>query len=136
MHQTMTTLDTQTTLRRELDGAPGSFLLKLRRDREWDKAAFDRLTAVMLAHVEARDPDEPIERWIAEGFWYLDWFVRDWSRHQDFPRRHAEAYYARACGRLHDLAYWLFLGESPYQEGEGFDPLDAADGLLCSPKLL
>jgi hypothetical protein len=69
------------------------------------RAAFSRLVAAM-------------ERWIAEGFWYYQGFVRDWTSHPNFPRPYGESYYEVAYKRLSDLAYWMFMGESPY-EGDG-----------------
>lgn len=110
-------------LRDGFDEEPGSFMLALRCDLRWDKSKFARLTEAMLAFVRARDPADPIPRWIAEGYWYLDTFVRDWACHPNFPREHDEAYYEQAFQRLHDLAFWLFTGSSPYQNGSGFEPL-------------
>lgn len=111
------------TLRQEFEATPGSFLLKLRCELSWDKAAFSRVTAAMHALVMQRNSEEPIPRWIAEGFWYFDSFVKEWSTHDNFPREHDRAYYESAYVRLYDLAYWLFIGESPYIGGSGFDPL-------------
>ncbi len=58
-----------------------------------------------------------IERRIAQGFWYLERFVPEWSNHPNFPRPYEEQYYQAACERLSDLAYWFFFGESPYEGG-------------------
>jgi len=110
-------------LQEEFEAADGSFLLRLRIDLRWDVAAFDRVTSAMLDVVKARDPLDPIPRWLAEGYWYLDWYVREWTSHEAFPRPHSSSYYEEAYERLHDLAYWLFIGESPYQKGSGFGPL-------------
>lgn len=41
----------------------------------------------------------------------------DWDQ-QAFSRLDESAY-----ERLHDLAYWLFQGESPYKGGSGFEEL-------------
>ncbi|HET7459682.1 MAG TPA: hypothetical protein VFJ82_00485 [Longimicrobium sp.] len=114
------------TLRSEFEAREGSFLLALRCDLTWDKAAFERVTTAMLAHVRQRDPEEPIPRWIAEGFWYMDWFVRDWSTHPSFPREHSGEYYEAAWLLLHDLANWLFIGDSPYEPGAEFGSLPPA----------
>lgn len=106
-----------TALRAELDAEDGSFLIKLRIDLEWDKNAFNRLTEEMYRYVRERDHDSPIPRWIADGFWYLDSWVREWSSHEAFPRPHGDVYYEAAYERLHALAFWLFTG-SPMHEGE------------------
>ena len=107
----------------EFEGGDGSFLVQLRIGLSWDVAAFNRLTRAMLEVVEARDPADPIPRWLAEGYWYLDWYVREWTSHGAFPRPHSSSYYEQAYQRLHDLAYWLFFGESPCQNASGFGPL-------------
>ena len=101
----------------ELNAEVGSFLLELRCNLVWDKAAFARLIRTMQDYVEQTGTSETVERWTAEGFWYLDHFVQDWSSHPSFPRTHEQHYYDAAYRRLHDLAYWLFVGESPYNDG-------------------
>ena len=108
-------------LQREFDAEDGSFLIQLRSALHWDPVAFRRLTGAMRAHVERRDPDADIPRWVADGFWYASWFIRDWSQHPNFPRPYAAEYYEAAYGRLHDLASWLFTGESPYNDPHAFD---------------
>src|SRR5262245_54155982 len=101
-------------LRREFEAEPGSFLLQLRCDLTWDKAAFSRLVVAMEQCAVAHQDRDVNERWIAQGFWYVEWFTRQWSSHQSFPRPHGEEYYQAAYDRLSDLSYWLFWGESPY----------------------
>jgi len=113
----------QEALRHEFEASDGSFLIKLRTHLEWDKNSFNRLTELMLQYLRERPPDAPIPRWVAEGFWFLDGWVRDWSSHPCFPKHHGDEYYAAAYERLHDLAYWLFTGASPYEGASGFDPL-------------
>jgi hypothetical protein len=102
-------------LRRHFDGDEGSFLLQLRCELVWDKERFLDLVTVMQRYLETRQNTEHIERWIAEGFWFLSHFVKEWSSHENFPRPHSADYYDRAYGRLHDLSYWCFVGESPYE---------------------
>lgn len=115
--------ETLSLLRSEIDAKPGSFLLKLRTDLEWDHVAFSRLVRAMHEYVAMAEHGGTIERWIAEGFWYLGHFVRDWSQHPNFPRPLPSEYYESAYERFHDLAYWLFHGESPYESGSGFEDL-------------
>jgi hypothetical protein len=64
-----------------------------------------------------------LDRWMAEGFWYVPSFVRDWTTHPNFPRIHNAEYYQKAYQRLDDLAYWFFFGESPYLNESGFEPM-------------
>jgi hypothetical protein len=110
-------------LRQEFDAEDGSFLIQLRCDLVWDKTAFSRLVDVMHSYVSQTCDEPRVERWIANGFWYLETFVRDWTQHPSFPRVYAAEYYESAYQRLHDLAYWLFDGKSPYIGGTGFEPL-------------
>lgn len=122
--------DVTTILRYEFEAGPESFLLQLRCDLHWDRQAFNRLTAAMYALVRERDAEEPIQRWIAEGFWYLDTSVRDWSQHESFPREHESAYYEKAYELLHNLAYWLFVGESPCEEDKGSSRCEGEGNLV------
>ena len=111
-------------LRREFEAEEeGSFMLKLRCELVWDRAAFSRLVRAMEQCARAYEGREQVERWVAGGFWYLEWFVPDWTSHPNFPRPHDQQYYQEACRRLGDLAYWFFVGESPYQGGGPLPPL-------------
>jgi hypothetical protein len=95
----------------------GAFALKLRTELVWDKVAFLELITAMQNYLESARDTETLDRWIAEGFWYLNEFIKDWSTHPNFPRMFSDAYYNAAYERLHALAYWLFVGESLYQSG-------------------
>ncbi len=102
-------------LREEFAAENDSFLLRLRCELVWDKAAFNRLVAAMEQCAIAYQRQEKIDRWVAEGFWFVEQFVPADSGHTNFPLPHGKAYYERAYKRLKDLSYWLFTGESPYQ---------------------
>ena len=104
-------------LRREFEAGEGSFLLALRGDLHWSRQGFLRLVGAMQAYVEANPERETLERWIAEGFWYVGWFVREWSSHPNFPQDYEAGYYQRAYQRLFDLAFWLFSGNCPNASG-------------------
>lgn len=106
--------DYRTVLRHEFGAEEGSFLLSLRVRLEWDRNAFDCLLAAMATCCRDQAGAEKLERWLAEGFWYLSSFVRDWTTHPQFPRSLPEEYYDTAYRRLDELAEWFFTGESPY----------------------
>lgn len=112
------------TLRCEFDAEENSFLIKLRCDFYWDKDAFERLTEAMRDYCYESQEKNLLERWIAEGFWFISHFVKDHSLHPSFPRPYAPEYYEKAYERLDDLAYWFFFGQSPYIEGKRFEPLE------------
>jgi hypothetical protein len=110
-------------LRREFGAEDGTFLLQLRIDLHWDRQAFSRLEQAMrrvCARLESRDD---LDRWVAEGYWYLSDFVPSHTSHPNFPRPEPAEYYAAAVQRLWDLQYWLVTGGSIYQEGHQWPDL-------------
>jgi hypothetical protein len=110
-------------LKNEFEAGEGSFLIKLRPNLEWDKAAFNRLSSAMKLCSESKSSEQRLDRWVAFGFWYVPRFTRDWATHPNFPRVHAADYYERAFARFDDLAYWYFMGQSPYESGKHFEDL-------------
>jgi hypothetical protein len=102
-------------LKREFDAEEGSFLLQARCDLKWDWEAFRRLTSAMYDVADEAKGQASLETWIANGFWCCDTWIRDWTGHPDFPRPPEDAY-RDALDIVHDLAYLLFIGESPYQD--------------------
>jgi len=97
-------------LRKEFDAEEGTFLLQIRCDLEWDKEAFTRLVAAMHTYCEHDRENEMLERWVANGFWFVSTFVRTWTTHPNFPQVHSKDYYDRCYGRLEDLAFlYLFV---------------------------
>jgi hypothetical protein len=110
-------------LRREFAAEDGSFLLQLRVDLVWDRAAFGRLTEAMRLCCEQHTNAVAVERWLTDGYWYLYTFVPGHTLHPSFPRPFAPAYYERAYQRLWDLAEWFFSGSRPYAHEAGFEPL-------------
>ena len=131
--------DYSSVLAHEFSAGEGSFLVQLRVQLTWNKVAFTRLTEAMLACCRAYDAHErhvagigygadatPLPRWLAEGFWYVGWFVRDWTTHPAWAERAAleQDYYDTAYERLFLLAEWFFTGDCPYTDpAQGFAPL-------------
>jgi hypothetical protein len=111
-------------LKREFGGEAGSFILKLRCELVWDKLAFNRLTGAMEEYIQNHSDSDKLDRWVAEGFWYIPKFCREWSEHDSFPKPQPDNYHKAGLTRLDDLAYWYFKGESPYLDGKGFEPLE------------
>ena len=102
-------------MRREFDAEDGTFMLNLRPSLEWDKAAFSRMEKTMRWACEHRDHDQ-LDRWIADGFYEVSRFVRNWTSHPNFPRPEPEQYYHDCIERLDDLADWFFRGYHVYRE--------------------
>jgi hypothetical protein len=110
-------------LRREFSAQDGSFLLQLRLDLHWDRQAFSRLEQAMrraCAQLESRDD---LDRWLAEGYWYLSDFVPGHTSHPNFPRPEPAGYYQAAIQRLWDLQYWFVTGQSPYLDSHQWPDL-------------
>ncbi len=108
--------DWRSILRSEFEAKEGTFLFKLRCELDWDVHAFDRVMAAMEACCRATVSEARVERWVAEGFWYLSWFVKDWTTHPNFPRPHGGEYYQAAYEYLDGLAYWFFFDDSPWTD--------------------
>ena len=102
-------------LKREFDAEEGSFLLRMRCELDWDWQAYRRLTSAMYDVADEARGQASIETWVAQGFWFVDTSVRDWTGHPSFPRP-SEEEYRDAIQLLHDLAWFLFTGESPYED--------------------
>lgn len=105
------------TLEREFRAEEGSFLLRLRTDLTWDRAAFTRLERAMRAVCAHFQRSPELDRWLAEGFYEVATVVPGWTAHPDFPRPTPAAYYENCLERIGDLADWFFRGESAYGEG-------------------
>ena len=102
-------------LRREFEAEEGSFLLQVRGRLKWDWDAFRRLTSAMYDVADEARRQPSIETWIAQGFWFCDTWIRDWTTHPNFPRPPEDAY-QEAIELVHNLADFLFFGESPYKD--------------------
>jgi len=103
-------------LQSEFDAEEGSLLLSIRGNLAWDTVALDRLVAAMEACCRATAEEKLVERWVAEGFWYVSWFVKDWTSHPNFPRRRTNEYYEAVYEYLNGLAYWFFFDEPPWTD--------------------
>jgi hypothetical protein len=110
-------------LKHEFEAGDQSFLLKIRVWLDWDRTAFTQLITAMHTYCLKHAGAKLVERWLAEGFWYIPIFTRDWTSHPNFPRIHGEAYYTEAYQQLDALAFWFFVGTSPYEDNYVFEPL-------------
>lgn len=98
----------------------GSFLLCLRTENTWDNEAFVELVQDMRSVCELHTGAEMIERWLADGFWYLPSFVQSWTSHPDFPRKQMPMDLRLACGLLEDLAHWFFTDDCPWEDPDSW----------------
>lgn len=105
------------TLEGEFRAEEGSFLLRLRSDLTWDRAAFTRLERAMRAVCAHFQSTSQLDRWLADGFYEVATAVPGWTTHPNFPRPTPAAYHEACLERIGDLADWFFRGESSYDEG-------------------
>lgn len=101
-------------LRREIDGEDGTFLILLRTELRWDWSAFYQLTSVMYAVADETNKHDSVDKYIAQGYWFIDTWVKNWTGQEEFPRPEKHRY-EEALELLHDLSYFFFIGESPYK---------------------
>lgn len=90
-----------------------TFLIQVRAKLKWDKELFLILVAEMQNCCQRYESKDLIEKWIAEGFWYIPQFVRDWTTHPNFPKQYSEEYYEKAFSLLDDLAFYFFTSSNP-----------------------
>lgn len=111
-------------LRREFEADEGTFLLGLRGESpEWNKAAFSCLERAMRWTCEHFQDHDQLDRWLAEGFYYVSWFIRDWTAHPGFTRPEPQQYYSDCIQRIGDLADWFFHGTNDYVEPHNWPDL-------------
>ncbi len=82
------------------------------RSGSWHQGAFRRFVRAARDYLEHRPPQNPIPRWITEGFWELDVMAWEWLRADLADGSTHEAYRARV-ETVHLLASWLFTGSNP-----------------------
>jgi hypothetical protein len=108
-------MSSRDTFKSEFDAEEGSFLLQVRGGYVWDWDAFRRLTAAMYDVAEEANKQPSIKTWIAQGFWFCDTWIKTHTSHPKFPQPPEKAY-RDALTLLNDLAWFLFMGQSPYTD--------------------
>lgn len=105
----------------------GSFLQRLRNEMVWDNEAFTQLVQDMRGVCELKTDEEFIERWLADGFWYIPHFVSTWITHPDFPKERLTGSHALSKQLLEDLAHWFFTDDCPWEDPEGWIAMAVKD---------
>lgn len=114
---TLDAWDTLTVLRREFAAEEGTFLLTLRRDMQWDQAAFTRLEKAMRQACVTYAHEQTLERWMADGFYFVATWVPRITSTSRFQRPASTEYYRAAIERIQALGYWFFTGQSLFPPG-------------------
>ncbi|MCJ8314224.1 MAG: hypothetical protein HRU38_18905 [Saccharospirillaceae bacterium] len=102
-------------LRSEFEAGENSFLIKLRCELSWDWDAFYKCSSLMFDVAIIENKKQSVDMWVAQGFWFMDTWVKDWTSHEKFERPESERY-EKAILMLSELAYLLFNGESQYSD--------------------
>ncbi|MFD1083526.1 hypothetical protein [Micromonospora andamanensis] len=97
-------------LRSEFGAEDGSFLLRLRIELEWDRAAFARMEAAMRVVCARYDRREASDKWLADGFRFVSTWVAGHTAHPSFPRPEPESYYLASLDRLRALGTCFLRG--------------------------
>ncbi|MFK3982670.1 hypothetical protein ACI2K4_20125 [Micromonospora sp. NPDC050397] len=92
-------------------------------ERRWDRTAFTRVEQAMRAVAEEYAGRDQLDRWLAEGYFWMATWVRDHTSHPEFPRPEPESYHDACIERLWELADWFFRGEHVYQEPHVWEEL-------------
>jgi hypothetical protein len=87
----------------------------MRAEAKWDWVAFKDLSRAMFEVAKADRDKEHVEKWIGQGYWFCDTWIRSFSAHPSFPRPETKRYEA-ALEILSDLAFYYFEGVCPYQD--------------------
>jgi hypothetical protein len=111
----------QEILKHEFGPSEDNFITSLRIKRGWDKDAFRKLVIAMGDYCKDHANTEVLERTIAHGIWYMEFFVENWTTRPNFPRKYTDSYYKTAYEIIHELAYWYFTGQSPYMDNATFE---------------
>ncbi len=101
--------DWRTVLKREFDGEEGTFTSEIRCGKGWDKEAHLQLFRAMIECCKAHEGQGSVERWIAAGFWWLDWYPRQII--ERLSEQENLDYYVNAITNFNHLSHWLFNGE-------------------------
>jgi hypothetical protein len=106
------------TLRKEYEGAPDSFIFRLRGEFVWDGELFSELIRAMKMVCQETESRQSIEKWIASVYWHMASFVEGHTTHPEFPRPYSPAYYRKAFTLIEELCSWLFNGYCPVPDPE------------------
>ncbi|WMI68193.1 hypothetical protein [Mangrovimonas sp. YM274] len=102
------------TLKDELNAEDGSFLLELRTDLNWNHDSFINLLTELNTECKRTKENLNLSRDIASGIWHISDFIKNWTEHNNFPKKYSDEYYNKAYELINDLTYSYFMAESPY----------------------
>ncbi|MDP4177122.1 MAG: hypothetical protein Q8900_02115 [Bacillota bacterium] len=107
----------------ELKGEENSFILNIRCKIEWKHDSFIKLVRIMRYYCSNRENEEKLDKNIAEGFWFVSWFIKDWTSHENFRKtnKFPDEYFNKAYEIIFDLCYWYFTQECIFISEDTFN---------------
>ena len=115
MSEAAISLNWRIILKHEFSAAEGTVMLHLRCGG-WNHEAYQRLFIAMRECCKAHDGDTHLERWIVDGFWWLEYYTRVHIRDSDSD------YKQNMMVNFSHLAHWLFTGHS--RTDDQFEPIE------------
>lgn len=106
----------------EFRGEKESFLITIRCDLEWSHDKFIKFLSTIRNYCKHRQLSNQLDKEIAQGFWFISWFIKDWTSHPDFRKanKFSDNYYTESYELIHDLSWWYFMEEPIYIEDKDF----------------
>lgn len=82
-----------------------------------------KLLMTMRDYCRSLEEEVKLEREIAEGFWFISHFVRDWTTHEGFRNANKlpEEYYIEAYELIYHLSWWYFTNDCPFISEDDFN---------------
>lgn len=91
----------------EFRGEENSFLIAIRCDLEWSHAKFVKLLNTMNNYCKQKHSSDPLDKEIAQGFWFVSWYIKDWTSHSGFrnANKFHDDYYTHSYELIHNFSY-------------------------------
>lgn len=107
----------------EFRGEENTFLITIRCDLEWSHTKFIEFLNSMRNYCKHKQEEDPLDKEIAQGFWFVSSYIREWTSHPDFRKanKFSDDYYTQSYDLIYDLSYWYFMEEPIFIEEEEFE---------------
>ncbi len=119
----------------ELNAENGSFILELRTELNWNHKSFINLVNKLNKEFKNTKYDKQLNREVARGIWYISHFIKDWSQHENFPKKLTKEYYAKSYELVDDLTYQYFMAESIYETEDTIDKKIEEIKTICQQRI-
>lgn len=107
----------------EFRGEENSFLITIRCDLEWSHTKFVKLLNTMRDYCKQKESNDPLDKEITQGFWFVSFYIKDWTSHPGFrnANKFPDDYYIQSYELIYDLSYWYFMEEPIYIDEKYFE---------------